>query len=196
MTTLYCIGDSLTYGPGIRVSRKWTSLVTAEHLQVVNLGVCGDTATGMLARLQPLLQENVYRLAPQERPMVLVMGGSNDLFFCGSDLTARSAVSAMVHQLSSAGYRPIIGIPLPICPEDAPQKWSALADFNRCALLLEEYCRWLKTFASAFEIPFVDFRRAFTNPDSTPRRELFLDGLHPNTEGHLLMAQTLREVLK
>ena len=195
MTTIYCLGDSLTYGPGVRVSQKWTTLAATDTLQVVNMGISGDTTGGMLARLQPLLQENVYRLPPQDRPLVLVMGGTNDIFFSGSDITARSNMAAMIHQLTSTGYRPLIGIPLPICPEDAPKKWAALADFARSAALLEDYCRWLRTFAEAFDIPTVDFRKDYVNQGGSLRRDLFLDGLHPNAEGHRLMAITLQETL-
>mgnify|MGYP006328876335 CR=1 FL=1 len=57
MTTLYCLGDSLTFGAGVRTSEKWTSLVASERLRTVNLGVPGDTTAGMLARLQKLLPE-------------------------------------------------------------------------------------------------------------------------------------------
>ena len=194
MTKLYCLGDSLTYGLGVRTSQKWTALAADEQLQIVNLGVSGDTTGGMLARLQSLLQEPVYQLPPQQRPMVLVMGGTNDIFFSGSDTAARGNLAAMVHQLSAAGYRPLVGIPLPICPLDAPKKWESLANFEESARLLEQYCAWLKAFCAAFDIPTVDFREDYAN-QSGVRRELFLDGLHPNPEGHILMAKKLREVL-
>lgn len=194
MTKLYCLGDSLTYGLGVRTSQKWTALAASDTLQIINLGVSGDTTGGMLARLQSLLQEPVYQLPPQQRPMVLVMGGTNDIFFSGSDTAARGNLAAMVHQLSAAGYRPLVGIPLPICPQDAPQKWAELANFEESARLLEQYCAWLKAFCAAFDIPTVDFREDYVN-QSGVRRELFLDGLHPNPEGHILMAKKLREVL-
>ena len=194
MTKLYCLGDSLTYGLGVRTSQKWTALAATETLQIINLGVSGDTTGGMLARLQTLLQTPVYQLPPQERPLVLVMGGTNDIFFSGSDTAARGNLAAMVHQLSAAGYRPLVGIPLPICPQDAPQKWAELANFEKSAQMLEQYCAWLKAFCAAFDIPTVDFREDYVN-HSAVHRELFLDGLHPNAEGHALMAKTLREVL-
>lgn len=194
MTKLYCLGDSLTYGLGVRTSQKWTALAADEQLQIVNLGVSGDTTGGMLARLQTLLQTPVYQLPPQERPLVLVMGGTNDIFFSGSDTAARGNLAAMVHQLSAAGYRPLVGIPLPICPQDAPKKWESLANFEESARLLEQYCAWLKAFCAAFDIPTVDFREDYVN-QSGVCRELFLDGLHPNPEGHILMAKKLREVL-
>lgn len=188
MTKLYCLGDSLTFGPGVPNSRKWTTLAQSDDLHITNLGVPGDTTSGMLARLQSLLQ------SPQ-RPTVLVMGGSNDIFFSGSDTAARGNLAAMVHLLSAAGFQPVVGIPLPVAVEDAPQKWDKLADFAQSATLLEKYCGWLRVFCETFGIPVVDFWQDYVNQNGAVRRELFLDGLHPNTEGHALMAARLREAL-
>ncbi len=196
MTELICLGDSLTYGPGVPSSRKWTALAASNTLLVRPMGISGDTTGGMLARLQPLLQTPVQQLALSLRPMVLVLGGTNDIFFTGSTEAAQGNLAAIVHQLSAAGYRPVVGIPTPIVPEDAPQKWAELADFGRSAALLEEYCGWLKRFCRAFDIPTVDFRKDYVNQDGSVRRELFLDGLHPNAEGHRLMAARLREAIQ
>ena len=191
MTTLYCLGDSLTYGLGVRVSQKWTTLAASDSLHIVNLGVSGDTTAGMLARCQALTAAPVYQLPPNERPLVLVMGGTNDIFFSGSCTAARGNLAAIVHQLSAAGYRPLVGIPLPVIPENVPQKWAKLADFHAAANMLEDYCRWLKVFCEAFDIPTVDFRSDYVN-----HPELFADGLHPNAEGHKRMAKRLQEALK
>lgn len=190
MSTLYCIGDSLTFGPGVRVSQKWTTLAASEHLHIVNMGVSGDTTAGMLARIQALTAAPVYHSAPGDRPMVLVMGGTNDIFFSGSDTAARGNLAAIVHQLSAAGYRVLVGIPLPVTPENAPQKWANLTDFHAAATMLEDYCAWLRSFAAAFDIPTVDLRSDFIG-----RSDLFADGLHPNAEGHRVIAKRLLEAL-
>ena len=49
---LICLGDSLTFGYGVRASQRWTHLC-AQHTgwKIVNEGVSGDTTGGMLARL-------------------------------------------------------------------------------------------------------------------------------------------------
>ena len=132
MTELYCLGDSLTFGSGVPKSKKWTTLAAGEDLHIVSLGVPGDTTGGMLARLQTLLQSH---LAPGTK--VLVMGGSNDIFYSGTDVGARSNIGAMVHQVIAAGLTPVVGIPLPIVPEDAPKEWEPVANFHEAAKLLE-----------------------------------------------------------
>ena len=184
MNTLYCIGDSLTFGAGVRVSEKWTTLAGG-----MNLGVPGDTTAGMLARLQKLLPE-------AKGKTVLLLGGTNDIFFTGSDLCARNNMAAMVHQLTAAGCRVYVGIPLPVAAEDAPEKWAGLADFRAANAILGDYCAWLRRFCGAFDVPVVDFRKDYVNQDGTARRELYVDGLHPNAEGHRLMAARLLEALR
>jgi hemolysin III len=44
---------------------------------------------------------------------------------------------------------------------------------------------------TAFHVFTVDFRPLFLDAAGSARRELYLDGLHPNREGHRLMAQLL-----
>ena len=49
---LICLGDSLTYGYGVRSAHRWSTLVgQALQCEVTNLGICGDTTGGMLVRL-------------------------------------------------------------------------------------------------------------------------------------------------
>ena len=183
MTELYCLGDSLTFGPGVAKSQKWTTLAQSDDLHITNLGVPGDTTSGMLARLQKLLPE-------AKGQAVLLLGGSNDIFFTGSDLCARNNMAAMVHQLLGGGCRVYVGLPLPIDAVAAPQKWAALADFAKANETLQAYRQWLMTFCKAFDVPVVDFSQDYVN-----RKGLYLDGLHPNAQGHALMAARLREAL-
>ena len=186
MKKLICLGDSLTFGLRVPQSQTWPRLVQETGIEVMNLGICGDTTGGMLARLPLILREQ-----SRTQAAMLIMGGSNDIFYSGTDTAARSNLGAMVHQVIAAGLTPIVGIPLPIVPEDAPQDWDPIANFQEAAKTLESYCAWLKTYCKAFGIPTVDFRADFLTPDNQVRRELFCDGLHPNAQGHRLMAQKL-----
>lgn len=190
MKKLICLGDSLTFGLRVPQSQTWPRLVQETGVEVVNLGICGDTTGGMLARLQHILQEQ-----GKNRAYVLIMGGSNDIFYSGTDLGARSNIGAMVHQVMAAGLNPVVGIPLPIVPEDAPQEWAPVANYYGSAKLLENYCQWLKTYCKAFSIPTVDFRADFLDGQGQVRRELYCDGMHPNRQGHQLMAQRVGEIL-
>lgn len=194
MKTLICLGDSLTFGLRVPRSQSWPRLVAEKAgVDVVNLGISGDTTSGMLARLQTLLQNADRHLSPECMPLVLVMGGSNDIFYAGTDAGARANLGAMVHQLKQAHMVPVVGIPVPVAAEDAPAQWGQLADFGEAARMLEDYSRWLHSFCRAFGIACVDFRQDFLDPQGGVRRELFADGLHPNARGHEVMAQRLMD---
>ena len=190
MKKLICLGDSLTFGLRVPQNQTWPRLVQETGAEVINLGICGDTTGGMLARLPMVLREN-----GRNQAYVLIMGGSNDIFYSGTDTAARGNIGAMVHQVIAAGLTPVVGIPLPIVPEDAPKEWEPVASFRESAKLLESYCAWLKTYCKAFHIPTVDFRADFLDAQGNVRRELYCDGLHPNSQGHRLMAQRLGELL-
>jgi len=128
--------------------------------------------------------------------VVLLMGGSNDIFYSGDACAARSNIGAMIQQTMAAGFQPVVGIPLPADSANAPQKWAQIVKFEKAAKQLEEYALWLKGFCDAFGVEFVDFREDFLNADGSVKTELLLDGLHPNQDGHRLMADRLTQHLR
>lgn len=50
---IICLGDSLTAGCGLRRGENWVELLREQTGdEWINAGVCGDTSTGILVRLQ------------------------------------------------------------------------------------------------------------------------------------------------
>ena len=131
-----------------------------------------------------------------QRPLVLLMGGANDIFFSGTDTGARANMGAMLNQLLSTGIHTMIGVPTPICAENAPPAWAAVVDFRSAERQLEQYCAWLRRFSKCFGAECIDFRADFFDPNGRLKRELLLDGLHPTPEGHQIMARQLSAHLK
>ena len=192
---LYCLGDSLTFGYGVSRAVRWTSLLErATGWQVENLGLNGDTTGGMLARLGPEVLRPIGSHRSDSR--VLLMGGSNDVFFSGTDAQARANMAAMCHRLMDAGMQPLVGISLPVDWRNAPAAWAQTVDFELAARLMRGYCAWLGEFCRAFGLRPVDFAADFIDLDGQPRHALFLDGLHPNVEGHRLMAARMEAALR
>lgn len=74
---LICSGDSLTFGYGVRASQRWTHLCARDTgRKIVNEGVSGDTAGGMLARLAArVLPELRSGSADEPFQRILLMGG-------------------------------------------------------------------------------------------------------------------------
>lgn len=194
---LFCLGDSLTFGFGMSRNVRWTTLVERETgWQVVNRGGNGDTTGGMLVRLDPEVLTHIGSDRTRRlESRILLMGGSNDIFFSGTDAQARANMAAMCQRLMGEGLAPYVGISLPVDWPNAPRQWAQVVDFQKAARLMQEYCAWLRQFCAAFQLPVVDFARDFTQPDGSAISALFHDGLHPDARGHRLMADRLMATL-
>jgi lysophospholipase L1-like esterase len=185
---IICLGDSLTYGFGVRRGEDWVSLsASATGQNLINKGVCGDTTGGMLARLDT-------DVLSQKPGAVILMGGSNDILTSGTDAYARSNMAAMIQQSSTVGVSVLVGIPIPSDPESVRAGWNELADFAQANRIFRLYAQWLRKYCGIFSTPVVDFAGLFEVPDGV-RKELYLDGLHPNIAGHTAMANLLNKRL-
>ncbi|GHS97029.1 arylesterase [Synergistales bacterium] len=189
---ILCLGDSLTYGFGVPRRDTWVAL-TAERakMELINRGINGDTTGGMLARFH----DEMMAHSPNK---ALLMGGSNDIFISGTAESAKANISALAHQAVAIGVAPLIGTPLPLDIESIRDDWASLSDAAHAQEVGDEYAKWLRQFAGVFNIPIIDFRSAFEAvSDIKQRRALYIDGLHPTSEGHRIMADVLcRRLLK
>ena len=193
MGTIICLGDSLTYGYGVRRAQCWTELAAEmSGWNVVNRGICGDTTGGMLVRLREILREEIGQ---RNERCFLLMGGCNDIFFSGSSTGARENMAAMAHQLFAEGEMPLIAIGPGIADGSYPSMWSDLVDFPEAGKVIRQYYEWLERFCSSFGVRMIDFRGDFRDREGNIRTELYLDGLHLNPEGHRVMAERVAKVL-
>ena len=193
MGTMFCLGDSLTFGYGVRRAQCWTALASElSGWTLYNCGVCGDTTGGMLTRMREILRDEKGR--SNER-CFLLLGGCNDIFYSGSSAGAKENMAAMVQQLLSLGETPLVAIGPGIAAGAYPTAWTALVDFQEAAEEIARYHDWLERFGATFGIQVIDFRKDFQDQSGRPRPEFFLDGLHLNTEGHRIMAERVaREI--
>ena len=193
MGTIICLGDSLTYGYGVRRAQCWTELAAEmSGWNVVNRGICGDTTGGMLVRLREILREEI---GERDERCFLLMGGCNDIFFSGSSTGARENMAAMAHQLFAEGEMPLIAVGPGIADGSYPSMWSDLVDFPEAGRVIRQYYEWLERFCSSFGVRMIDFRGDFRDREGNIRTELYLDGLHLNPEGHRVMAERVAKVL-
>lgn len=179
---IVCLGDSLTYGFGVRRSKIWTKLAQDKlGIEIINEGISGDTSSGMLSRFQ----KAVYEKSPE---VVLIMGGVNDLIV-GADLgIVKSNIMSIAHQSVAKYISPIIGIPTKIEIENVRPDWAGFSNFNKVAEELEEYHQWIIDFCKTFNIKYIDFYTEFEKQSSKMESELYIDGLHFNEKGNEIMA--------
>lgn len=182
---LICIGDSLTFGYGVSAFQRWTNVAASiSGMQVVNKGINGDTTGGMLVRLNEILKSgDVTDCA------VMLTGGGNDIFFSGSDSSARLNTAAMIQHILAAGALPIVGIMPSISPEKYSGRWRGIVDFENAEKRVKEYRNWLRGYCEVFEIEFIDFDEAISSDE-------LIDGLHANADGHLKTGALVAEKLK
>ena len=189
---LVCLGDSITYGYGVRRSECWVTVASRlSGVECINRGINGDTTGGMLSRFSAEV------LA--ERPKaVLLMGGANDIMLGAGEGAARANITSMAHRAVAAGIVPLIGIPLPFALP-VREDWAVLTDFAAASAVHDSYARWLHHVCGVFNFRMVDFRAAFLERVAESGGDAsawFLDGLHPTAEGHALMADVAVATLR
>ncbi len=180
---IVCLGDSLTYGFGVKRSKSWTRLAQDKlGIEVVNEGINGDTTSGMLSRF--------YNVVCARSPeAVLIMGGANDLIVGAGLGIIKSNIMSMAHQSVSRFIDPIIGIPTKINPENVRQDWAEFSDFGKVVQALDEYRKWTKEFCKAFNFKYIDFYSEFEKKAGDEAVDLYIDGLHFNEKGNEIMAE-------
>ena len=193
MKTLVCHGDSLTHAGELERRSIWPSLVeTRLTVNVVNSGIGGDTSAGMLSRFYPAVV--------QHRPdFVLIMGGTNDLWWDLDLKVIRANIFTMACQAEHHDIVPLVGLPLPIAVEKARrQEFAAPPDgYERCVEKLAVLVEALSQSAKQHDILCLDFYHPFCDRRGVAIGKYFLDdGLHPNAAGHRLIAERTVELLK
>lgn len=193
MKHIVCLGDSLTEGADLETNYRWTALVeNALGVKVANKGIGGDTTGGMLSRFYP----DVAAVKPD---IVVILGGTNDIWWDLDVNTIQANIFATACQAKSHDIAPIVGLPLPVFREAAEQQDFAAPSggYERCLDSLSALTKALKKSAVENDIPILDFYRPFFDERGEVAGNYFLeDGLHANKEGHRLMARESIELLR
>ena len=193
MKTIACHGDSLTEGSDLENNHTWPQLVENQiQVTVLNRGVGGDTSGGLLSRFYP----DVVRYQPE---MVVILCGTNDLWW---DLDINLILANIFAMTSQAQYRnivPIVGLPLPLHMESIRHQnmMAPIAGWDKCLHKLSELVDVLALAAKGNDIACLDFYHPFLDKNENVQGKYFLeDGLHPNKQGHRLMAEKMVELLR
>jgi len=175
--TLLFFGDSITAGYGVDPSSAFPALVegmvreSGLPWKVATAGVSGDTTAGGLARI-----EWVLRARPD---LVFVELGANDGLRGTDPDETRKNLEAIVKRLKKAGARVVLGgMRLP--PNYGP-------DFTR------RFEAVFPAVARRRKVPLMPF--VLEGVGGRPELNQ-VDGLHPNEEGHRVVARGVFEFLK
>lgn len=177
LPTVVFLGDSLTAGYRLAESQAWPAILAERFaadglpFRAVNAGVSGDTSAGGLARLDWVLRA--------EPDVVVVELGANDALR-GQELAATEAnLRRIVERLEDAGVAVLL-VGLEIPPNYGPE-------------YARQFSAMYPRLAADHGVPLVPFllERVAAEPSLN-----LGDGIHPNAEGHRLVAETVAPHLR
>jgi lysophospholipase L1-like esterase len=170
----------------------WPSQVANRlKINVINSGIGGDTTGGLLGRFYP----GVVQHHPD---VVLIMGGTNDLWWDLDLKLIRANIFTMACQAIHHEIIPLIGLPLPLAVEKARLQDFAAPEggYQKFVKQLAALIKTLKVAARQNDVGCLDFYHPFLDDAGNPNEKYFLeDGLHPNQAGHMRMTDIAMEML-
>lgn len=180
---IVCIGDSLTYGYGVHSNECWVELLHKNlNIEIINKGVNGDTTTGILSRSY----NDILELAPSH---VILMAGTNDILLNYSVDNIIDNMEFILKEIKNNNITPILALQPPIMVDLAKIYWDEYINYNKANEHLFQYTQDIKTFSHENNIDIINFYNTFMQINDTIN--LYSDGIHPNSEGHKLMFQTI-----
>jgi acyl-CoA thioesterase-1 len=192
MKKIVCHGDSLTEAADLAKNDTWPILVESSlNLKTINSGIGGDTSGGLLGRFY----DDVVRHQPD---LVVILGGTNDLWWDLEINLIQANIFAMACQARFHNITPIVGLPIPLLMKNIQNQdmMAPIAGWQKCVQKLSDLVTALKTSARQSDIFCLDFYHPFLAKNGDPLSKYYLeDGLHPNPHGHRLMAEKAVDVI-
>lgn len=184
MDNYILIGDSLTFGYGVRKSENWVSkLRETTSYTLVNKGVNGNTTTDMLFRFT----EDVIAKKPCG---IFIMGGTNDLLCNNTVESITGNIELMIKEGLSLTDNITIGIPPCIIEAHASKLFMPSLAYKYCNDALPLLREKLIELCGTYNIKFIDF---FTLTSTHSKEDIFNDGIHLNSYGQKLLFEKAKE---
>lgn len=207
MANVLIFGDSISYGCwdekggwAQRLKNEMEQDIIASHFAqdhfIYPLGIPGDTTQTLLQRFK---QETDARIIPQERTIFIFSIGINDSIYnnkTNSFITPLWKFKNNLQALMQAAKRytkDIIVVGLTPVDETKVNPMSWLPECSYKNDYISQYTTALEEVCTQEKLIFLD---VFTDWQHKEFEKLLLDGLHPNSEGHSLLLEKIREKVK
>ena len=192
-TRVACVGDSITFGHGIKDREHGSypaqlASLLGDRYEVRNFGVSGTTLIKRGTR--PYDQQDACREALKFRPqLAIIMLGTNDTNKQTwpdhkQDFAADYTELISKFRAASPDIQIWICLPPPLV-RDRGKEWDTNAILNK------QVVPKIKAVAKESKVGVIDLNSIFAD-----RSALLPDGVHPNSEGAELMARTVYESLQ
>ncbi len=162
------IGDSIT--------QNWP--LAEVDQRAINAGAAAEASIDMLTRARPQMEA----LRPR---MVHILAGTNDHIDTHKFRSVRRVLALGFSARFNGATTIVIGTIPPLDGQKFPMQQANAQRFNTMLALLAKL--------SGFTI--ADYNSAMSLPNGEHRPELFLDGIHPNSEGYKVMSAVLAKAL-
>lgn len=186
MTKIICLGDSLTYGYMIKEENKWVNIINSsfEDFLILNRGINGDTTYDMLKRFK----FDVLRETPD---YVFIWGCGNDFFETYSVDFALKNLYDMYTLAEKNNIKPLLILTTPL------DETKSLFDTSTALIrAMEEKIDALRDKFIKENLNFFDLNKIFKEKAINIKDELFLDEIHFNDRGSILVAEIMKEYIE
>jgi lysophospholipase L1-like esterase len=151
----------------------------------VNRGISGQTTEQMVVRFR----QDVIDLHPVA---VVILAGTNDIAGNTGPETPgmiEDNFRSMVDLAKANGIRVVLASVLPA----AAYPWKPSA--GDPAEKIRALNQWLKGYAAAQNVTFLDYYSAMAGPDGGMKPGISIDGVHPNAAGYAIMEPLAEQAL-
>lgn len=183
MTTIVCLGDSITGASNLANYLKWSHILEAMcdarcgagRVRVVNRGIGGDTTAGMLGRLG-------HDVLAEQPIIVVLLAGGNDAGKKVPRAETSANLEAIAAAVTAAGAK-LLGLQyhLIVHPGAEDQAWRHLQANNDL----------LNTIVRRHGGQMADTARAMAASKCPPGELTGPDGVHLSPGGELVYARTV-----
>ncbi len=152
----------------------------------VNRGISGQVTPQMLLRFY----QDVIDLHPK---VVVILAGTNDIGGSAGPIPTEATennLRAMVELARAHNIRVVLSSLTPVCDYLQPQTGKRPPDK---IIALND---WIKRYAAENQVVFLDYYPAMVDDKGMLRKELTVDGLHPNDAGYDVMAPLAADAIQ
>jgi lysophospholipase L1-like esterase len=150
----------------------------------INRGISGQTTPQMLVRFWP----DVIALQPK---VVVILAGTNDIAGNTGPTTPTSIednLMAMTDLAKANGIRVVLASILPA----ATYPWQPGTDPRAEIAAINN---WIRDYCEKKHIVYLDYYSAMVNSDQGTKKELTIDGVHPNADGYKVMTPLAEQAI-
>jgi lysophospholipase L1-like esterase len=155
----------------------------------INRGISGQVTSEMLGRLKA----DVIDLKPQA---VVILAGTNDLARGTAPAVIQNNYTMISELLLGRGIKVIWASVLPVHDYRQSENPAYLRSRDRQPEQIRALNGWLKNYAAAKGMAYLDYHAALVDGNGMLKAELADDGLHPNAAGYRAMAPLVQGAIE